>query len=57
MQMTMKFSKSTKGTHVYIAEDDSSAVSTLYVKKSALQDDIPKQVTVTIIPMAVVSEA
>lgn len=43
----MTFEKSTKGTHVFSANDDAAAVPTLYVKKTGL-DTQPESVKLTL---------
>jgi hypothetical protein len=42
----MTFKKSTKGTHVYDAPD--GAVTQVYIQKSALGDNPPQNITLTI---------
>lgn len=45
----MKYKKSTKGTHVYEAEDKALAVTSIYIKRGSFSSpDNPKSVTVTI---------
>jgi hypothetical protein len=45
----MAFSKSTKGTHVYAALDaGAAAVTTVYVQKTALGNNPPPKITLTI---------
>ena len=46
----LTFSKSTKGTHVFTADQDGAAVTTLYVLKSALANTPPPRITLTITP-------
>jgi len=45
---TLKYSKSTKGTHVYTATKEKPAIPTLYVKRDALPDK-PEEISVTIV--------
>ena len=44
----MEWVKSTKGTHVYANDESESPVSTIYIKKSGLPSDAPRNITVTI---------
>ena len=44
----MKFTKSTKGTHVYGDDSENAPVPTLYIKKGALPDKPPITITVVI---------
>lgn len=44
----MTFDKSTKGTHVFTANDDTAAVPTLYVKKTGLPGEQPESVKLTL---------
>lgn len=48
IKVSMQFSRSTKGTHVYENNEDSAAISALYIKKSALPADPPKRIVVTV---------
>ena len=49
LTVEMAFSKSTKGTHVYAALDaGATAVTTIYVQKSALGATPPLKITLTI---------
>jgi hypothetical protein len=43
----LAFERSTKGTHVFSAADDSAVVPTLYVKKTAFEKP-PERITLTI---------
>jgi hypothetical protein len=43
----MTFEKSTKGTHVFSATEETAAVPTLYVKKTGL-DGTPEALTLTL---------
>lgn len=47
-ELTMTFTKSTKGTHVYNNGDDGAAIPTLYIKRAALPATPPATITVTI---------
>ena len=44
----MDWSKSTKGTHVYSNSEPETPVSTIYIKRSALPDKAPGDITLTI---------
>ena len=44
----MEWSKSTKGTHVYANNESDTPVPTIYIKKSALPPEAPKNITLTI---------
>ena len=44
----MNWSKSTKGTHVYSNSEPDTPVSTIYIKRSALPDKVPGDITLTI---------
>ncbi len=46
--ITMEWSKSTKGTHVYANNESDTPVSTIYIKKSGLPSEAPKSITLTI---------
>lgn len=52
MKITMTFKKSTKGTHVYEDTDEGTAIPTLYLRKSPLEEalgkPVPKGIVVTI---------
>jgi len=48
MQITMKHTKSTKGTHVYGDDSDDAAIPTLYIKRGALPSKPPAEITVTV---------
>lgn len=43
----LKFTRSTKGTHVFDSESDTPAVRTLYISKHALLV-VPERITLTI---------
>lgn len=48
-QMVMQHVKSTKGTHVYHAvNEDTAAVKTVYIKKSALGNTVPAAITLIV---------
>lgn len=47
-QVQLTFSKSTKGTHVYIAQLDTAAIQSLYVKRAALPTTPPEELLITI---------
>ena len=44
----MDWTKSTKGTHVYANNEPDSPVSTIYIKRSGLPADAPKEIRLTI---------
>jgi len=44
----MEWIKSTKGTHVYANNEPESPVSTIYIKKTGLPSDAPRNLTLTI---------
>jgi len=44
----MEWAKSTKGTRVYSCKDINTPVSTLYIKRDALPDKVPVDITLTI---------
>ena len=46
--MEMVFSKSTKGTHVFAAKEDTAPVPTLYVRKTGMSGTPPDEITLTI---------
>jgi len=46
--ITMEFSKSTKGTHVYANSEADSPVSSIYIKRSELPSEPPVNITLTI---------
>lgn len=46
IELKMKLSKSTKGTHVYSAED--AAIKSLYIAKDDLPKNPPLEITVTV---------
>lgn len=49
LTVEVAFSKSTKGTHVYVALDaGAAAVTTIYVQKSALGATPPPKITLTV---------
>ena len=48
MKIVMKFSKSTKGTHVYADSSEDAPVPTIYIKRAALPKTPPATVTLTI---------
>lgn len=48
LTLTLTYSKSTKGTHVYKDACDDAPVPSLYIRKSALAGDRPTTITVTI---------
>ena len=48
MKVEMTFVKSTKGTHVYGNNDSKAAISSLYIKKDALPEVPPKEITITL---------
>ena len=41
-------SKETHGTHVFKAENNEALVTTLYVRKSAFLDEVPKAIVLTV---------
>ena len=44
----MDLSKSTKGTHVYSNDEPDTPVTSIYIKRSGLPSDAPKNITLTI---------
>jgi len=46
--ITMTWTKSTKGTQVYGCNDTETPVSTIYIKRNALPDKAPANITLTI---------
>lgn len=48
IKVEMKFDRSTKGTHVFTAEDEAAAIPTLYVRKSGFENGAPDGVVVTV---------
>lgn len=44
----MEWSKSTKGTHVYANNESDTPVPTIYIKKTALPQEEPKNIMLTI---------
>lgn len=50
MQKTIKmeWSKSTKGTHVYANNESDTPVPTIYIKKTGLPSEAPKNIILTI---------
>ena len=43
----MTYSKSTKGTHVFVAPADAK-ITSLYIRKEAFGSEAPKTITVTV---------
>jgi hypothetical protein len=41
-------SKETKGTHQYLATDDTAAVKNIYIQKTAIKGDRPDKITLTV---------
>lgn len=48
MKVVMKLKKETKGTVVYINDDEGAALTQVYVQKSALTAPYPEEITITI---------
>ena len=48
MKTTLKFLKSTKGTHVYASQEPNPTISTLYINKTAFSGEPSKTIEVTI---------
>jgi hypothetical protein len=48
VKVEMDFDRSTKGTHVFTAKDDTAAIPTLYVRKSGFNGEPPESVVVTV---------
>lgn len=46
--ITMNWSKSTKGTHVYSSDEDDTPVSSIYIKRSSLPSEAPQNINLTI---------
>lgn len=50
IETTMTFKRSTKGTHVYINEEEHTPIPTLYIKRDSLADAPPVEIEVKIWP-------
>jgi len=48
IEVKMIYFKSTKNKHVYVTDDDQSAVPTIYIDKSDLPTDHPKRIKLVI---------
>lgn len=48
--LSMKFSKSTKGTHVYVDETPNTPITQIYIKKEGLSSQPPQEIEVTFKP-------
>lgn len=48
VKTTLKFERETPGTYVFSNSKDNTPIPTLYVKKSAFEDEPPKRIVVTI---------
>ncbi len=46
--MTLKFKKSTKGTHVYSDDSDNAVVSSIYIRKHIFNNRIPDEIILTV---------
>lgn len=46
--ITMNWTKSTKGTHVYTNDENESPVSSIYIKRSSLPSEAPQSISLTI---------
>jgi hypothetical protein len=46
--VTMEWTKATKGTHVYSCSDTDTPVASIYIKRNALPDKAPNNITLTI---------
>ena len=46
--VTMEWTKSTKGTQVYSCNNTDTPVSTIYIKRNALPDKAPADISLTI---------
>lgn len=46
--INMVLVKSTKGTHVYSAEDEADPIHTVYVQRESLPKNPPENITLTI---------
>jgi hypothetical protein len=46
--VTMKFLKSTKGTHVYGADADDAVCSQVYLRRASLPDTPPPTITLSV---------
>ena len=46
--ITLKFSKSTKNTHVYTDDSDDAIVPSVYIKKHGLPSTPPQKIKLTI---------
>jgi len=47
-QIELTFSKETKRTFVYKTKDEESLITSVYLIKSQMPADIPRQITVTV---------
>lgn len=48
MEVKMSLTKSTKGTHVYSADQDGAAIPSLYIKKDTLPTPPPQTITISV---------
>lgn len=48
MVTKMTFTKSTKNTHVYCADDEGYTIATVYIEKAKLPSPPPQHITVTV---------
>ena len=47
-QIELALSKETKGTFVYASSEENSLITSLYLQKSQMPAEAPKQITVTV---------
>lgn len=48
--LTMKLSKSTKGTHVYVDDTPNTPITQIYIQKAGLPNQPPQEIEVTFKP-------
>lgn len=48
IKIPMVLKKSTKGTHVYEANYENAAITTVYIRKAAFTDKPPTDITLTV---------
>lgn len=46
--ITMNWSKSTKGTHVYSNDENNTPVSSIYINRNSLPSEAPQNISLTI---------
>lgn len=50
IKTTLKFVRSTKGTHVYGNEEDGAPIKSQYIQRSAIEGEPPQSIVLTIEP-------